>query len=180
MKVKMLAVVAALATPLAAQAQGLGGWDPTEVQKAEQSAAAFLEADEGLQVFFDQAYAYAVYPSIGKAAFIVGGAHGKGIVFRGGSAIGQTEMTQATVGLQLGGQSYSELIFFQNEDSFNRFTEGNFELAAQASAVAVKQGASAGVAYDAGVAVFTMTRGGAMVEASVGGQAFKYKPKDQG
>jgi lipid-binding SYLF domain-containing protein len=170
----------ALLLPASAWAQGLGGWDPEEVQKAEETAKAFLEADPGLRVFFEESYAYAAFPTIGKGAFIVGGAYGKGTVFRQGSAIGKTEMTQATVGLQWGGQSYSEIIFFQNEAAFDRFTGGSFELAAQASAVIVDQGGAAEVAYEGGVAIFTMVKGGAMLEASVGGQKFKYAPREQG
>jgi lipid-binding SYLF domain-containing protein len=173
-------VIGALILPTQAAAQGLGGWDPDEVRKAEETAAAFLEADPALEVFFDEAYAYAAFPSIGKAAFIVGGAHGKGTVFRSGTPVGNTEVTQATVGLQAGGQSYSEIVFFQNEAAFERFTQGEFELAAQASAVMVQHGAATGVAYDAGVAVFTMVKAGLMFEASVGGQKFKYAPKEQG
>lgn len=173
-------VTLAVLLPLPAGAQGLGGWDPEEIQKAEQTAAAFKEADPSLQTFFDQAYAYAVYTSIAKAAFIVGGAHGKGAVFRGGEAIGKTAVTQASVGLQAGGQAYSEIVFFQSESAFNRFTAGDFELAAQASAVVAKEGAAANVAYERGVAVFTMIRGGVMLEASVGGQKFSYAPLEGG
>lgn len=179
---RILAWILAGATllPVPAVAQGLGGWDPAEVEKAEATAAAFREADSALEVFFDQAYAYAVFPSIGKAAFIIGGAHGKGTVFRDGTPIGKTELSQATVGLQAGGQSYSEVVFFQNESAFERFTKGDFELAAQASAVMVEQGAATGVAYEEGVAVFTHVKGGVMFEASVGGQKFKYAPREEG
>lgn len=178
MKVLAWTMVGAMLLPVPVAAQGLGGWDPAEVEKAESTAAAFLEADSALAVFFDNAYAYAVFPTIGKAAFIVGGAHGKGTVFQDGTPIGKTEVTQATVGLQAGGQSYSEILFFQNEAAFERFKRGDFELAAQASAVMVEQGAATGVAYDAGVAVFTHVKGGIMFEASVGGQKFKYAPKE--
>lgn len=180
MRLLVISLMASLSTMADVQAQGLGGWDPNEVQSARDAAAAVLEADPGLQRFFDEAYAYAVFPSIGKAAFIVGGAHGKGTVFRGDAAIGKTEVTQATVGLQAGGQSYTEIVFFQNQAAFDRFATGDLELAARASAVAVEQGASAGVAYDGGVAVFTFVKGGLMLEASVGGQKFKYAPKEEG
>ncbi len=101
-------------------------------------------------------------------------------MFRQGSAIGKTEMTQASVGLQWGGQSYSEMIFFQNQAAFDRFASGSFELAAQASAVIVDRGGAAEVAYEGGVAIFTMVKGGAMLEASVGGQKFKYAPREEG
>jgi len=179
MKIATVATAILLAVPAAAQAQ-VGGWDPAEVDKARATSTAFLEASPSMERFFKEAYAYAVYPTIAKAAFIVGGAHGSGIAFRNGSAIGKTSLTQASVGLQWGGQAYSEIIFFQNEASFERFASNNLELAAQVSAVVVTAGASADVAYEGGVAVFTMAKGGAMLEASVGGQKLKFEPREEG
>lgn len=178
MRVAAIALLAAaLILPKPAVAQSsLGGWNPNELSDARATIADFLKKDGGLQVYFDEAYAYAVYPGIGKAAFIVGGAHGNGIVFRHGEPIGKTSLTQATVGLSLGGQKFAEVIFFQTEAAFDRFARNNLELAAQYSAVVVKQGASGDAAYEGGVAVFTNPLGGAMVEASVGGQKFTYKP----
>jgi len=179
MKVVLSLLVAAVLLPATASAQSsLGGWDPNEIEKARAAIAEFLEKDSGLQVYFDEAYAYAVYPGIGKGAFIIGGAHGNGIVFRHGDPIGKTSMTQATVGFALGGQKFAEVVFFQTEAAFERFAQNNLELAAQYSAVIVRQGASGDAAYEGGVAVFTNPLGGAMFEASVGGQKFKYTPGD--
>lgn len=186
MTLRSLLVAATLAAPIvaapaAATAQSsLGGWDPNELDKAYATIESFKEADSGLNTYFNRAYGYAVFPSIGKAAFIVGGAHGSGTVFRGGEPVGRTSMTQATVGLSLGGQTFAEIIFFQNEAAFDRFTQGNLELAAQFSAVVVRQGASGDVSYEGGVAVFTKPHGGAMLEVSVGGQKFKYEPGSGG
>lgn len=146
--------------------------------------------------FFQSSYGYAVFPTIGKAGIVLGGAYGEGRVYVGGQPVGATTMTQVTVGWQLGGQAYSMIIFFQDQRAFDEFTGGNFEFSAQANAVAITAGASAtagtagssagasGGRHDAtttggyykGMAVFTVTKGGLMYEASIGGQKFSYKP----
>jgi lipid-binding SYLF domain-containing protein len=146
-------------------------WDPTKEQKekamVEETIAKFKEADSSMKVYFEKAYGYIVFPGIGKGGFIIGGGYGNGWVYEKGRHIGSATLTQLTVGAQIGGQSFREIIFFQD----------NWELSAQASAIIVKQGASKDSSYDHGVAVFTMPRKGAMAEASVGGQKFKYTPK---
>ena len=148
--------------------------------------------------FFKNSYAYAVFPTIGKGAVGIGAAHGSGRAYVGGKYVGDTSMTQVSIGLQLGGQAFREIIFFQNKAAFTAFTSGNFEFGAQASAVAITAGASAQAgttgtaagasgtenkastakgAYEKGVAVFTVTEGGLMYEASIGGQKFSYEPR---
>ena len=127
--------------------------------------------------FFQNAYGYAVFPEITKGAIGIGGAAGEGTVYQGGQAIGSSSMTQLTLGLQLGGQTYREVIFFQDKIALDRFERSNYELTAGASAVAVKSGASRTANYDAGVAIFSMTTGGMMFEAAVGGQKFTFEPK---
>jgi len=160
-----------------ARAQGnVGGWDPEAVEKAENTAQTMKEKDKGLGPFFEKAYAYAVFSSVGKGAIGIGGAYGKGIVFRSGKAIGSTDLKQVSIGFQWGGQAYSEIIFFENKEAFENFTNGNLKLSGQASVVAVTLGASADLAYKGGIAIVTMTKGGLMYEASVGGQHFSYKP----
>lgn len=161
----------------------VGGWDPDKPSKEqkkdlsyEDAILAFKNEDAGIERFFDNAYAFALFPSVGKGAFVVGGAHGNGRVYQDGAVIAETELTQATVGLALGGQSYSEIIFFRDEAAFDNFKKGKLKFSGQASAVAVVAGASADVSYSDGVAVFTMAKGGLMYEASIGGQSFKYKP----
>ena len=146
--------------------------------------------------FFANSYGYAVFPSIGKGAIGIGGAYGKGQVYRGDKVTGYTSMKQLTIGFQLGGQSYSEIIFFQNKESYDKFTTGEFEFGAQASAVAITAGASAkagtagataganvgkesgmqDASYSDGMAIFTHVKGGLMYEASIGGQKFRFKP----
>jgi lipid-binding SYLF domain-containing protein len=147
--------------------------------------------------FFQKAYGYAVFPTIGKGGFVVGGAYGDGRVYVGGKYVGDTTMAQVTIGAQLGGQAYSQIIFFEDKRAFDEFTSGNFEFGAEASAVAITAGASATAstagtsagasagkhdattagAYNKGMAVFTVAKGGLMYEATIGGQKFSYKPR---
>jgi lipid-binding SYLF domain-containing protein len=148
--------------------------------------------------YFNNSYGYAVFPTIGKGAIVIGGAYGKGRVYANGEYVGDTSMTQVTVGFQLGGEGYSQIIFFENQSAFKEFTSGNFEFAATASAVAITAAASAattttgssagasggkhdattkGAGYRKGMAVFTVAKGGLMYEASIGGQKFSYTAK---
>lgn len=143
-----------------------------------------------LQPFFERAYGYAVFPTVGKGGVLVGGAYGEGRVYRGGMVTGDVTLAQLNIGFQLGGQTYSEIIFFQDQKAFDTFTSGSFSFGAQASAVAIAIGASAQAGttgtsgsignmqsdsmYTLGMAVFTMTKGGLMYEASIGGQKFTY------
>jgi lipid-binding SYLF domain-containing protein len=148
-------------------------------EEARSTIEEFKEEDPELTRFFESSYGYAVFPSIGKGGLGVGGAAGKGVVFKEGIPVGGSNMTQVTVGFQFGGQAYSEIIFFEDEETFSNFINNKFQFAAQASAVALKSGASADAKYAEGVAVFTMAKGGLMYEASVGGQKFKYIPFEE-
>lgn len=148
-------------------------------EKAQQTIAEFKEVDSGLSQFFSKAYGYAVFPSIGKGAIGIGGAAGKGVVYKKGAVVGGVNMTQISIGFQFGGQAYSEIIFFEDADAFQRFKENELQFAAQVSAVALKTGVSADAQYADGVAVFTMAKGGLMYEASVGGQRFKFVPPNK-
>ena len=157
--------------------------------------ALFKNAGESA-AFFDKSYAYAVFPTIGEGAIGVGGAHGKGHVYVHGKYTGNVDMNQLTVGFQLGGKAFSQIIFFQDERALTEFESGSYEFGADASAVAVTAGvgASAGTngsetgasggkkdatthgEYNKGVVVFTIAKGGLMGQLSVGGQKFSYKP----
>ncbi len=148
-------------------------YDPDE---ARATIDEFKKEDPEIGKFFDSSYGYAVFPSIGKGAIGVGGAGGKGVVFKQGDPTGGCNMTQVSIGFQLGGQAYSELIFFEDEKTYDNFINNKFQFAAQASAVALKSGASADAKYMEGVLVFTMAKGGLMYEASIGGQKFKFVP----
>ena len=167
---------------LAVFASPLSAFEPNTSDKLElEVARAILDiksADPGIETFFENAAGYAVYPSVGKGGFVVGGAYGKGLVIVNEQVDGHTTMTQASIGLQVGGQKYSQFIFFRDQVALEHFKRGNFEFGAQASAVAATAGASADANYNQGVAIFTHASGGLMAEGSVGGQRFTYAPKE--
>jgi len=184
----MLAIVAMLA--LAGTAGANSYTDTVSLFKNAGESAAF----------FKNCYGYAVFPTIGKGGLLVGAAHGSGRVYAQGKYVGNTSMTQLSVGFQLGGQAYSQIIFFEDKRALDEFTNGNFEFDAGVSAVAItaaasgeagttgatatasggkKDASTAGSHYYRGMAVFTIVKGGAMYEASVAGQKFSYEPKDK-
>jgi lipid-binding SYLF domain-containing protein len=138
--------------------------------------AAFKKADPGIDKFFSQSAGYAVFPKVGKVGLIIGGGHGIGEVFEKGKSVGMSTMSFGTVGLQAGIQEFAEIIFFENAAVLERLKQGKFEFAANASAVILKTGASKSANYRDGVVVFTRASGGAMAEASLGGQKFSYTP----
>ena len=147
--------------------------------------------------YFEKSIGYAVFPTIGKGGIGIGGAHGKGRVYKNGVHIGNTDMTQVTVGFQLGGEAFSQIIFFENQAALDNFTSGNFEFSADASAVAITAGASASantgggtsagvsggkndastasLGYRKGMAIFTIAKGGLMYQATLGGQKYNYE-----
>lgn len=133
--------------------------------------------DPSLARLMNEAVGYAVFPTVGKGAIGIGGAYGKGVLFENGGIVGYCDLTQATIGLQLGGQAYSEIIVFEDTDAITRFKQSRFEFGAQASAVALRSGVGANAKYTNGVAVFTMDEAGLMYEASIGGQRFDYESK---
>jgi lipid-binding SYLF domain-containing protein len=143
---------------------------------AQQTIISFKEKDPTLQRFFDTAAGYAVFPTVAKGGLIVGGAHGDGVVYQNGTPIGTASLTQGTFGAQVGGQTYSEIIFFQTPAALQTFKDGKFAMSAEVNAVAATSGAGATAPYQQGVAVFTMARSGLMAAATVGGQKFSFKP----
>lgn len=146
--------------------------DPSEVAAVIQK---FKEKDPGLAKVFADAHGYAVFPTVGKGGIGLGAARGKGYVYQRGRLIGRSTLTQVSIGLQLGGQAYSEVVFLKDAAALENFKSGRLKLDAQASAVALTARASADLAYRDGVAIVTMAKGGLMYEASVGGQKFSYK-----
>jgi lipid-binding SYLF domain-containing protein len=158
------------------------GWNPNEEteydQKAQEALTAFKETDPKIQAFIDKSVGYVVIPTVGKAALGVGGAHGKGVLYEGGKLTAMVTLTQLSFGFQGGGQAYSEFIFFEDAATLENFKRGNYELNAQASAVAITAGASADAEFNSGMAIFTQAKGGLMYEAAVGGQKFKVKLKN--
>ena len=147
-----------------------------DVAEAKLTIKEFKEKDPGMEKFFSSSVGYAVFPGIGKGGLGIGGAAGKGTLFKGGQAVADTKMSQITVGFQAGGQKYAEIVFFENDETYKDFVTGNFEFAAQVSAVALTSGASADAAYKNVLLVVTKSIGGLMYEASLGGQKFKVTP----
>jgi lipid-binding SYLF domain-containing protein len=170
---------------------------PALADKYDDALQSF-KLQDATQPYFNSAYGYALFPTIGKGGIGIGGAYGEGQVYEQGKLIGETSVSQVTVGFQLGGQAYSMIIFFEDERALREFTSGNFEFGAQASAVALTAGvsaeantgggttttvsggrndaSSASLGYRKGMAMFTVAKGGAMYEATLGGQKFKFKP----
>jgi len=142
----------------------------------DSAKAEFVRTDDGMQKLFASAYGYAIFPNVGKGAVGIGGASGNGFVYEQGKMVGKAKMSQVTVGFQVGGQAYREIIFFETREALDKFRKDNLDFSAQVSAVAVKKGASATANYKDGVMVYTQQKGGLMYEASVGGQKFKYTP----
>ena len=188
MLIRTLVTLAALAGLLLGSTAWSDGYDDSRQVFQGAGASSSL---------FDSAYGYALFPTIGKGGIGIGGAGGKGRVYVGGEHMADTSVAQVTVGLQFGGQAYSMIIFFEDERAFTDFSTGNFEFGAQATAVAITAGASAGTStgggatagasggqndaatrgsYKKGMAVFTVAKGGLMYEASIGGMKFGYKP----
>ena len=161
----------------------ISGWKPSSDKKSNTKKASNktikalnkFKDMTSLRPYFKKARGYAVFPNIGKGGIGIGGARGKGEVFEKGNVIGSTTLTQISIGFQLGGQAFSQIIFFKDKKSLERFTEGNFEFGASASAALISEGANASADYSDGVAVLTFSKGGLMYEASIGGQKFTYE-----
>jgi lipid-binding SYLF domain-containing protein len=173
-----------------------GAWADATPEECQEAAANFKSLSSNVGGMIAGSYGYAVFPTIGKGGFGIGGAGGSGCVYAGAAQTGTTGMGQITIGFQAGGQAYSQIILFENKESFEKFTTGEFEFGAQATAVALTaaaqaeagtKGASSSVgtsdeksggkasSYTNGMAVFTVAKGGLMYEASIGGQKFSYE-----
>lgn len=188
---KKLLVTNLIAFSLTGMAAGhvYAGWRPSETDTAvaheidiTQTEAAKAIADfknhyPYLDIYFEKAHGYAIFPTVTKGGFAIGAAHGKGEVYEKGNFIGTADMKQVTFGAQFGGQQYSEIIFFKDKVNLDDFKAGKVKLGAQASAIAATSGVSADAAYSDGVAVFTLAKTGLMCEATIGGQKFTFEPK---
>jgi lipid-binding SYLF domain-containing protein len=133
--------------------------------------------DAAVGTIVKRGYGYALFPTVTKGGLVVGGARGQGVVYEQGRHTGYCDLTQATVGLQAGGQTFSELLVFESQAALDRFKAGQFTFAADASAVVLKTGVAADVSFVDGVAVVVSPIGGAMVEAAIGGQQFTYQTR---
>jgi len=177
-KLFITALVAALAF---SSSLAFSAWDKDESvelhAKAQEALTSFRNEDSSVESFISQSVGYVVIPTVGKAGFGIGGARGKGVLYENGAITAIVTLTQLSIGFQWGGQAYSEFLFFQDTPTLTNFKQGNYELGAQASAVAVTAGVSADAAFVNGMAIFTQAKGGLMYEASVGGQKFKVELK---
>jgi len=176
----------------------IGAAQAAKADKYRETITLFKNAGESAS-FFDKSHAYAVFPTIGEGAVGVGGAHGKGHVYVHGKWAGNVTMNQVSIGLQLGGKAYSEIIFFEDKRALDEFESGAFEFGADAGVVAITAGASASAGtngteagisggkkdattrgeFKKGVAVFTIAKGGLMGQAAVAGQKFSYTPRTE-
>jgi lipid-binding SYLF domain-containing protein len=146
------------------------------ISEGRQTVATYQRVSPGLEGFVKRSVGYAVFPGIGKGAYLVGGAHGTGVLFERGAPTGKVTVNQLSVGAQIGGEEFSEVIFFETPNALADFKQGKAAFSAQASAVALSSGDAAVAKYRNGVAIFTQMKGGMMAEVSVGGQKFKYEP----
>ncbi|MGE3458052.1 MAG: YSC84-related protein [Kofleriaceae bacterium] len=176
---KLIAIIALL-TPASFFACATAPKTVEERQSLEQQARTTLQEmlvrDPGLEGLLDAAAGYVVFPDVGKAAAVVGGAWGRGVLFENGRPSGFVELSQGSIGAQVGGQSMSELVVLRDRYAVARLKNEPFELGANASAVAIKAGAAASATFADGVAVFQLPRGGLMVEVSVAGQKLNFEP----
>jgi lipid-binding SYLF domain-containing protein len=176
MKKLIFAAVAAALVPACASTPKT----PQEVSRMESRSSNTLaemrERDASIAPLLDNAYAFAVFPEVGKAGFIAGGASGAGILYEHGRPSGNVKLTQASLGAQAGAQSYAELVILDNQDQVNKLKNGSFDLGGNVNAVILKQGAAAQMGTTRGLTVFVMPRGGAMVDVSVAGQQIKFEP----
>jgi lipid-binding SYLF domain-containing protein len=154
----------------AAAVDAIGGEDGGAIR-------AFLAKDSSMKKFFHGAHGFAIWPKVGKGGLIIGGGSGKGSVYEKGKLVGTSKLSFVSVGAQIGGQSFAQVIFFKDKAAIDNFKRGNFEFAAQVSAVAAESGAASASDYDSGVSIFTLAKKGLMAEAAVAGQKFTFDPK---
>jgi len=165
-------LVVATAAPAAADSAS----DAQLAADVEDAIGRFQEKDRTFKPTLEKLVGYAIFPEIAKAGLIVGGAGGRGEVYAGGTLIGHAQLSQGTIGAQIGGQKFAEIIFFRTKSALNRFKKNRLELSAQATATAADQGGAATAKYADGVAIFILPTAGLMAEASVGGQKLKFSP----
>lgn len=144
------------------------------INDAEEAKQIFMDNHPETSNLFNTSVGYAIFPNVGKGAYILGGAAGNGVVYENDERVGFAELRQLDIGLQLGGQAYRQVIFFNTQEALNRFKEGNFEFGGNASAVLLEEGAAESINFQDGIAVVTMPKAGAMLEISIGGQRFNY------
>lgn len=144
------------------------------IEDAERAKEEFRERNPNIENLYEVSAGYAIFPNVGKGAYILGGAAGNGVVYENDEIVGFAELRQVDVGLQLGGQAFSQIIFFETQEDLMEFKEGNLEFGGNASAVIIEEGRAESINFNDGIAVATMPKAGAMLEISIGGQKFNY------
>ena len=145
---------------------------------SDEAKSTLMQNHTNAAELFEESAGYAIFPNVGKGAYIVGGASGNGVVYENNTVVGYADLKQVDIGLQAGGKAFVEVLFFETEMDLERFKEGDFELSANASAVILEKGVSEDIDFQDGVAVVTMPKAGAMAGVSVGGQKFSYQPAE--
>ena len=165
----MALLLAASTSTLTARAEDLKA-------KAEEAVGNFKLADPGLTNFFAKAAGYVILPKVGEGGFIFGGEKGDGLVYEKEKLTGKVTMKGFSVGAQVGGGSFAEVIFFETAEGLKAFKETKYEMSAKAKANVAASGVSQNAKYDQGVAVFTLPTSGVMLAAAIGGQKFEFSP----
>ncbi len=173
-KVRAISIFAVFFIAFAAFSQS--DHDKKVIKDAKKAKEKLSKMGSGLETFFQNSAGYVIFPNVGKGGFIVGGASGNGVVYENGVVVGMADLKKLNIGLQAGGQAITEVIFFETQEDLDEFKDGDFEFAAEASAVAIKSGVSVNAKYKDGIAVFAMPKAGLMADASVGGQKFSFTP----
>ncbi len=153
------------------------GWDADSQSRAERTIAAFKEANPRTEIFFAKSYGFAVFPTVTKGGLILGGGRGGGTVYEQGKVIGASSVAQLTFGVQIGGTTFSEIVFFKDRAALERFKAGPLEMSGDVTSAAVVTGSSNAMDFADDTAVFTLPDGGLMFELSLGGQNFSFEPK---
>jgi lipid-binding SYLF domain-containing protein len=168
-QIPVLATVLALTSTATVRAED-------DQAKAVQAVADFKLAEPALTNFFAKAVAYAIFPTVGEGGFIIGAEHGKGLLYEKGKATGKVSLSVANIGAQVGGGTFSEVIFFETASALKSFKKSEYSMNAAVKAVVAASGAAVNAKYEQGVAVFTLPKSGVMVQAAAGGQKFKFEP----
>jgi lipid-binding SYLF domain-containing protein len=142
--------------------------------KAQSTLQSMMSKDSSLRPTLDTAAGYAVLPEIGKGGLIVGGAHGRGVLYQNHHPVGYVELSQASVGAQAGAQSFAELVVFQHQADIERVRQNAYTIGGNVSAAVLSAGAGASTQFQNGVAVFVEPHGGVMAEVSISGQRLKF------
>ena len=168
---KSITIIALL---LCFTAVGQNRKDKKILKDAEKAKRTLLDANSGLQKYFDESAGYAIFPNVGKGGLIIGAASGNGAVYDNGTVVGMADLKKLTVGFQAGGQAVIEVVFFEDDKVFSDFKADTFQFSAEISAVALKSGVNANAKYKDGVMVFVLPKAGLMADVTVGGQKFEY------